>query len=166
MRTAVYIFDPFHRDISWITQEVIEEFVASRIRGMDAANRCILKWCKADINKADLMREMMNDAEPDLKLLEAELIDEFGEQHFIGPPLSKARRRYILEQTLQRETDSKKVTEISKEIRELNGETVKPADKMPDAATVGISIDKAIINFDRNNPRECERVVMSVLGSL
>jgi hypothetical protein len=162
MRTRVEIYDSFHRDVSWITQDAIEEYAGAALHSREAADLCIMKWSRGDPVKVALMREHLV-GNYYVTLLQEELIEEFGEERFIGKPLSKERRVRILEQRLLSERDNDVAAKISKEIRELNGEVVKPSDK---AVSLTVNAAPSNVTFDRNNPREAERIVMSVLGAL
>ena len=162
MRTKIELHDPFNRDVSWITQEAIEEYAGACIHSQEAGDLCIQKWSRGDPQRAKLMREQLV-GNHYVALLQDELIDEFGEERFIGKRLSKERRIAFLEQRLLQEPNNQVAALISKEIRELNGEVIKPSEK---GATVNVNVVPTTVKFDRTNPRESERIVASVLGSL
>jgi|SRR5665213_1046099 len=163
MRTQLTFYDPFHRDTSWITQEVVEDYAGALLHGNDTAELCIQKWSRNDPQKMLLLREQLVGNRRAVEQLQTELIDEYGEEYFIGKPMTKAQRVRELERRLLIEPDNKKAAELSKEIRELNGETVKPAEK---GISVTVNTTPTKVVFDRANPRESERIVMSVLGAL
>ena len=165
MRTQVYLFDPFHRDISWITQEVIEDYAGALLRGLRAAELCIQKWARGDATKMKLMSEVL-DGHPDITILQDELIDEFGEERFIGKARSREYHIKELEERIAIEADGRVVAALVQQLRELRGWTVKPAEP---GSVVNIQNNVGAqpkITLDPNDSKEAERIVMSVFASL
>lgn len=165
MRTQVYLYDPFHRDIEWITQEVIEDYAGSMLRGLRAGELCIQKWARADATKMKMMAELLN-GHPDISILQDELIDEFGEERFIGKARSREFHIKELEARIEYETDGRIAAALIQQLRELRGWTLKPAEA---GSIVNIQNNVGAqpkIVIDPNDAREAERVVMSVFASL
>jgi hypothetical protein len=160
MRTQVRLYCPFHRDLSWLTQELIEDYAGAQIRGGMAPYYCVSKWTGDDKVRAMIMPEML-DTHPEFEQLKEELIDEFGIEHFIGKPKPKEYHIRQLEIAIELcKTDDDRA-KLYKELREYRGWTNKPAEK---AVEVTINNNNAQISFDKNNPSEVERGVMSFFG--
>lgn len=160
MRTQVNLFDPFHRDISWITQEVIEEYAGAKIRGGTAPEYCIGKWSQGNPLRVALMPEFL-DCNPDFAQLQDDLVEEFGIEHFIGKPKSREYHIRQLENAIEGAKLPTDKAKLYAELREYQGWTTKPAEK---AVEVNINNTNHQINFDKSNLAECERMVMSFLG--
>lgn len=160
MRTQVRLFCPFHRDLSWLTQEVIEDYAGAKIRGGEAPYYCITKWTGEDKLKAMMLPEML-DTNPDFERLQEELIDEFGIEHFIGKTKPKEYHIRQLEIAIELAKSDDDRAKLYKELREYRGWTNKPAEK---AVEVNITNNNAQMSFDRNNLAEVERAVMSFFG--
>lgn len=165
MRKQIFIRDAFNRDTSWITQEVIEEFAGAKLRGDVAAARCAAKWTNSDQLKINLFFEMMDEAQDDIRLLQDELVDEFGIEYFIGK--AKTREQHIreCEIAIENSRDAKDKAALYKELRELRGWTLKPAEAAP-AVTVNNNILSSDVRLERGDLRNAERIVMSVFGSV
>lgn len=164
MRTHIDIYDPFNRDTRWITQEVITEYVGARIRSPIAAEYCLMKWSGGDKLRIDQFNELITDR-PELDVLEAELIDEYGMEFFIGKPKPKEYHIRQLELAIERTQDKKELAALYKELREMQGWTTKPTER-----GVGIVINNGTPGeapkIDANNPREAERIVMSYFSAV
>lgn len=160
MRTQVRLFCPFHRDLSWLTQEVIEDYAGAKIRGGEAPYYCVTKWTGEDKLKAMMLPEML-DTNPDFERLQEELIDEFGIEHFIGKVKPKEYHIRQIEMAIELAKTDDDRAKLYKELREYRGWTNKPAEK---AIEVNVTNNTAQMNFDRNNVAEVERAVMSFFG--
>lgn len=165
MRTQINIYDAFNRDTSWITQEVIETYAGAKLRGERAADIYINSITRGDAVKIQLFMELVYN-HPDLILLQDELIAEFGEETFIGKARSKEFHIRQLEERIENEKDAKALAPLIRELRELRQWTVKPFDSTGNPVSVTVNTGPSSVNFNRDNPREAERIVMSIFSSL
>ena len=141
----------------------MEDYAGARIRGAKAADLCVAKWAQGDVGKVTQFYEVAAD-HPDLTLLEEELLDEFGLEHFIGKIKPKDYHIRHLEIAILNCYDLDTKAKLYKELREYQGWTSKPAEKGV-SATVTIGATPTAM-LDPNNPRETERIVMSIFAGL
>lgn len=161
MRTKFFVYDPQGRDTSWITQEIIEEYAGSHIKSEAMAEITLTKICGND--KARYLQFMqIIAANPQIHELKAELKDEYGLTYFVGEAMTKEERIYFLENQMRGEKNSLSIVSLSKEIRELRGEVMKPSEQM---AKIDITNVTGAIKFDKNNPAEGERLYMAIAGA-
>lgn len=161
MRTQVNIFCPFHRDISWITQEVIEEYAGAVISGGEAPQHCINKWSGGDPIRGNMLPELLN-TNPDFLSLQDELIEEFGVERFVGKPREKVYHIRQLEMAIVAAKTASDRAALYKELREYQGWSSKPSEKVAD---ITINNNNGPVVFDNTNPAENERVVMSIFAA-
>jgi hypothetical protein len=159
--TAVYVSDPFGRDVSWLTQQICEEYAGACLKGRRAADQCALYLCQGNYAKAELLRLYLV-GNSFFETLKDELVDLYGLAYFLKP---KSREEHIrdLEDRMEAELDNETYAKLSKELRELRGWVVKPSD----APTVNVSVNNvanAINSIDKSNPRELQRAYMSIMG--
>lgn len=160
MRTQVKLYCPFHRDLSWMTQEVIEEYAGAKIAGGAAPDYCILKWTQDQPTRATMFQELL-DTNPDFMSLQDELIDEFGIERFTGKPRDKVYHIRQIEIAISNAKTASDRAALYKELREYQGWSSKPAEKMPD---ITINNNTSPVLFSNADPIENERVVMSIFA--
>jgi hypothetical protein len=159
--TKVYISDPFNRDVTWITDQMVEEFAGACLRGRRAADDVALYLCQGNYAKADLLRTYLV-GNYHFEQLKQELIDTFGLETFIKP---KTREEHIreLEDRMENEKDNEVYTKLAKELREFRGWVVKPSDGPPVTVNVN-NVANAMTSINKSNPRELQRAYASIIG--
>ena len=139
---------------------MIETYVGKLIKSEKAAFQAVQRFCNNDPLKVNQFMTLVPDIDA-LEELRNELIEEFGIEKFIGPPMTKDQHKRILEEALRNELDNNRRAAISKELRELNGWVSKPGQ----AAEASVTVFNGEVKFDKNNPAEAERIYMAVAGS-
>ena len=155
--------DVFGRYIVWITPEVLEECAGALLRIGPHFDYCVAKWAQGDLERDRTLRAIISELEHnEIRELQNQLIDEFGEHTFIGRPKSVERLAIELEIDYKAAPAQFKAA-IMAQLIELRGLKQKPAEKSLTVTTnVNGGVTQAKLNPD--DPRESERVVMSVLG--
>lgn len=162
MRTQVRLYCPFHRDLSWMTQEVIEDYAGAKVAGGEAPSYCILKWTQDQPTRASMFPELL-DNNPDFMTLQEELIDEFGIERFIGKPRDKIFHIRQLEQAIEKAKTASDKAALYKELREYQGWSSKPLEKLPE---VTINNPSGPVVFENGKAIENERIVMSIFTAV
>lgn len=160
MRTQIYIVDYFSRDVSWISQEFIEDYAGALLRGGRHAEYCIEKWTRGDKLKIQMFMELAA-THPDIQSIQDELIDEFGIDYFVGKPKSKEYHIRQLEIEIQNARSSDDKAKLYKELREYNGWTIKAVEK---SVTVKSASGSTTQQDLPNDLREAERIVMTMFA--
>lgn len=161
MRQTIRIFDQLNRPTNWITQEVIEEYVGARIKGPHIAEIVLTRLCSNDATRYHQFMQCVA-VLPELDVLEQELIEEFGEEYFIGPPLSKERFIRHLEDRLLKETNNDIAAKLSKELREARGWVIKPSEQNTKVEVLNLN---GGVKFDKSNPAEAEKLYFAIAGA-
>lgn len=161
MRTVIEMYCPFGRDVAWITQEMIEEYAGASITGKRAAEKAALDLAGNDYPRSETLRSML-DTHPLFAILKEELLDEYGLEHFVKP---KSMLEHIrdLEERMEAEPNNDTYAKLNKELRELRGWVVKPAEKTAAVTNVNV-IASQQMSIDRSNPKELERYYHSIMG--
>jgi hypothetical protein len=156
--------DAFGRNVGWITGEVLEECAGAMLRIGPHLDYCIAKWAEGDLDKDRTLRAIISELQNSaIRELQNELMDEYGEAAFIGRPKSVERLAIELEIDYKAAPLQFKAA-IMAQIIELRGLKQKPVEK---TVTVTNNIASATTPTQlSSDPREAERVVMSILGSL
>jgi hypothetical protein len=157
----VYVSDPFGRDVSWITQEVCEQFAGACLTSRRAADQCAEFLCQGDYDKAAKLRLYLI-GNASFIALQQELVSTYGLEHFIKP---KSKEEHIrdLEDRMETETNNETYAKLSKELRELRGWVLKPADAAPMQININ-NVANAMSVVDKSNPRELQRAYQSIMG--
>jgi hypothetical protein len=163
MRTQVEIYCPFGRDVSWITQEIVEAYAGACLRGRKIAEREALALAGDDFPRAHTLQSLM-DTNPEFLALKDELLDTYGIEAFIRP-------KHILEHVRDLEArmddcnDDETYAKLMKELRELRGWTVKPAEnKVIINNNNSVDNRQQSLTIDKHNPNEVARLYNSILG--
>jgi hypothetical protein len=163
MRTQIDIYCPFGRDVSWITQEICEAYAGASLRGRKVADREAMALSGDDLPRAHMLMSLL-DSHPDFLKLKDELIDEYGYEAFIRP---KHMLEHIrdLEARMDDCQDDEVYAKLMKELRELRGWTVKPAENRVIINNNNQNLQQnASLSIDTHNPVEVTRVYHSLLG--
>lgn len=164
MRTQFYVFDPWKRDVSWITQEVIEEYCGALLRSPMAAENCIRKHSQRDQEKYNTFIDIVSPENEYIQAIMRELEEEYTIEYFIGKPKPLVWHIRQLELRMEMCKDPAEYTKMAKQLSDMNGWNKKPNENT--VQTVSITVGGEETKLDRNNPRETQRIVMSVLGSV
>lgn len=162
MRTQVRIYYPFNVDISWITQEVVEDYAGAKISGGEAPAYCIAKWSNGDSTRDNLLPQIL-DTNPDFIALQDELVDEFGIERFVGKPKPREYHVRRLEIAIDNARLPADKAKLYAELREYQGWSTKPTERV--GGPVINNPTGGTFIFDNSNPIEAERVVMSIFAS-
>lgn len=162
MLTRLHLYDPIGRDTSWITDELIVEYAASSLRSELSAQLCIDKWTRGDAAKAGMFAELII-GRPELEEIKDQLLDQYGEEAFVGKPRSLTFHIRQLEIRMEACRDPDSYAKLAKQLADMRGWNVKPVER---AATPinNITVNNGPV-LDASNPREAARIVMSVLAN-
>lgn len=154
--------DYFGRDFSWLTQEICETYAGILLRDdPDYAQDAAFKLVGSNQKRYDDMLSVLHDENPNFVELTAQLVEEFGLDHF-QPQMTRAQHIYHLERRMRNEKDNRVYAALAKELREMRGWVVKPTE------TNNINMSNHNVapdtNIDRSNPRELERLLQSLMG--
>lgn len=161
MRTEVEIWCPFGRDVSWITQEIVEAWAGACLSGDRKAATLGLNICGNDFQCFELLKSIFNDSNVQFIALKEELLDEYGIDYF-RPIRSKQDHIADLEERMRDEKNNKVYAALAKELREFRQWSVKPVEAAP-STTVNVFSNQQV-SIDRHNPREVERYYQSIMG--
>jgi hypothetical protein len=155
MRTQIEIFDPYGRDVSWISQEACERYAVACYRGYGDDE--IAAICQHDKMRMFQWRELFK-GNPDIEALAEEIVAELGgDEIVLGKPKTTYAMRRILEDAIVSEKDPKAKAAYLKLWYEQHGERAPPiagaakADDMPESLT-------------SNDPNEAIRIFLSVIA--
>lgn len=174
MRQSVYIqphathpgFDAYGRDITWLNERIFDELAAAKIRGDSAIMLCCERWSAGNGLRLKQLYELATE-NPDIALLADQLEDEYGEEYFLGRPKSKLFHVRAIEDALENKSlDAKERAALLGRLFELNGWTIKPLDKSTEITVNAGNAKIAEVKLNTNDPREAERIVMSIFGSI
>jgi hypothetical protein len=162
MRTQLEIYCPFGRDVSWITQEICESYAgASLIPGKAAREEAALALSGGSFARSEILKSILNDYNPEFQELKSQLLDEYGESHFV-----KIKSHTVLIAELQERMDNcadpDSFAKLHKEMRELRGFVTKPKDT-PVINNISVQTTQGV-SIDRHNPKEVARIYHSVMG--
>lgn len=165
MRAQLEVWCPYGRDVSWITQEVIEDFAGACIMGGAAPENCARKWSGGDPVRAIMLPELLLPM-PEFRRLKDDLIAEFGEEYFLGAMQSKFYHIRQLEMSLESETDNDLKAKLYKVLLELRGWVTKPSDMRPNEVnnTLNVLLASGNKQIDNYDSKQLENLYFSQLG--
>jgi hypothetical protein len=162
-RLQLEIYCPFGRDVSWITQEICESYAgACLIPGKAAREEAALALAGNSYARAEILKSVLNDFNADFQELKSQLVDEFGENHFV-----KIKSHTVLIAELQERMDNcadpDSFAKLHKEMRELRGFVTKPKESLPVVNNITVQTTQGM-SIDKHNPKEVARLYHSLMG--
>jgi hypothetical protein len=117
--------DAFGRDMSWITQEIVETYAAFCLRGEDYADREGLALCGQDKVKFSLLATHCNDFNQPFLRLKEQLLEKHGRDYFqpLMPSKELLRMTEKMMRRAARQNDASSYAEFVRFSHELRGWT-------------------------------------------
>lgn len=162
MRPQITVPNRLGCDTSWITQDLIERYVAARLKSESYSERVLAGYCTDNPARYKLFFELIVSQVEELEELENSLLDEFGEEAFFTKK-TKAKLLRHMHERLEAETDNEVAVKIFDGICKAEGWYPKP-DSAPQTVVDITNINGTHV-FDKTKPAECEKVYMAIAGA-
>lgn len=162
MRPEIKVIDQLNRDTSWITQDLIERYVAARMQSEEYGNRVLGEYCINNPARYKLFQEIIVSKVEELHELELALIDEFGEESFYKRK-TKSQMLAHMHSRLETEPDNEIAAKLFDSICKAEGWHPKQIDGPQ--TVVDITNINGAVKFDKSNPAEAEKLYMAIAGA-
>jgi hypothetical protein len=160
MRVQVRPYDQFGRDVSWITQEVIEGYIFALIKGERFAKSYVFKHTQGDPLRLRTFEEVLLD-DPDFDDLKDQIWDEQG----LPEKGSIEYHIWQIERALESpDLPPQELSKLYKILGEYRGWITKPGEGSTQTVNINtVGIDGKPANLRTMNDKDAELIYMSLL---